>query len=181
MTKAQYANSRNTGSTLPFHSPWNSASLRSAGVSPASAMSINGSRKPDSSTPQASAFARRRRPDAVLGDRTGANDASGRRLARHSLEQAQRAHEVDFEASYQAEIGAAARPYRPPGGRQAGQVEHDIRSRGAHARVHRVLRTEIDMDQMWRRAHVHDPIDGTLRADGEGRAAPGCRQSPREV
>ena len=42
--KVQYANSRNTRSISPFHAPWNSSSLRSAGVWFASTISISGSR-----------------------------------------------------------------------------------------------------------------------------------------
>ena len=40
----QYANSRNTWSTSPFQRPWNSASLRSAGVRPDSTISCSTSR-----------------------------------------------------------------------------------------------------------------------------------------
>src|SRR3970282_389859 len=47
----QYANSRNTESTLPFQRPWNSSSLRSAAVLPSSTNSINGVRKMVSAAP----------------------------------------------------------------------------------------------------------------------------------
>ena len=62
----QYANSRNTRSMSPCHSPWNSASLRSAGVSLASANSISGSRKRLSSVPWLLSRARRCRPATGL-------------------------------------------------------------------------------------------------------------------
>src|SRR3546814_6753934 len=75
---AQYANSRNTGSTLPLHSPWNSASLRSAGVSLDSATAIRGSRKIRSSAPLSLWRARRCRPAAEI---FSASSASSRTVA----------------------------------------------------------------------------------------------------
>ena len=62
----QYANSRNTRSMSPCHSPWNSSSLRSAGVCPASASSISGSRKRTSSMSCALRRSRRRCGSTVI-------------------------------------------------------------------------------------------------------------------